>query len=397
MDGRENSLILKCQSPVEGEEEYVFVQKSPFTVGRKPENDLRISQPDISGAHAAIVFNNGAWVLEDRNSTNGTFLGGKKVAGKVSIAVGDVVHFATKGYLVVPEVESDVNVFATKVLTDPNEIKGMVALLKIINEQRTYPYFQPIVDLRTRKTIGWESLGRASSEEGSVNLSLMFRLATANKIEAKLSEKFRESSCECVDCGHCWTATPTSDPQGYNPLLFFNIHPAEIRDEQLLPGLKLLAKSKLRSHYRIVIEMPESWVCKTEEMQVLVREIRAIGMLVAYDDFGQGQSRIPDLIKVPPDYLKLDRELVANLGGNRVKYGIVKAMIDACRELRVQTLGEGIETEEELQACIEMDIDLGQGYYVGRPKPAYDLFGVARNSLPQSCLFVRLNVMPSGH
>jgi EAL domain-containing protein (putative c-di-GMP-specific phosphodiesterase class I) len=379
-------LILKCQSPEEGEEEYVFVRKADFKIGRRPENDLRIARPDISGVHAQLLFVDGNWMLEDLRSTNGTFVSGKKVVNKVPVNVGDVIHFATKGYMVVPEVESDVNVFATKVLTDPGEIKGMVALLKIINEQRTYPYFQPIIDLAGRNVIGWESLGRASAEEGLVNLSMMFRLATANRIEAKLSEQFRDSSCQCVACGHCW-------PRGTDLLLFFNIHPAEIRDKQLIPGLKTLVESGLGSKYRIVIEMPESWVCKTAEMQVLVREIRDLGLLVAYDDFGQGQSRIPDLIKVPPDYLKLDRELVTNLGSHPIKHGIVKAVVDACRQLHVKTLGEGIENEDELKVCIEMGIELGQGYAIGKPKPAYELFGIDQASLPQDCIFLRLEIL----
>lgn len=380
-------LILKAQLVEDGEEEYILVDRTPFRFGRRPENDVQIPRPDISGVHAEIVERDGAWMLLDRGSTNGTFINGKRIAEMTRLGIGDVVHFATKGYEVVPEAGQEPNLFATKVINSPDEIKGMIDLLKIVNEQRTYPFYQPIIEIAGGRTIGWESLGRASSEEGPVSLASLFRLASMNKIESKLSVRFRESARLCAECGHCW-------PKDERLLLFFNLHPAEIHDAQFLNSLREFARTELHQTFHVVIEMPESWVCNSQQMQELVKEIRELGMQVAYDDFGQGQSRIPDLISVPPDYLKLDRELIADLGNHRIKHGLVKAIVDACRALNVQTLGEGIETQEELQACADMQIDLGQGYLLGRPKPAYELFSANRSELPGTCPFVRLDILP---
>lgn len=380
-------LILKSHGHEEGGDEYIVVEHSPFTVGRRPENDAQISRPDVSGLHAAFRKNNGAWIISDNKSTNGTFVNGQRIAEPVSLKIGDVIHFATKGYQIVPKIERLDGMVSTTVLADSSDIQGMVDLLKIVNDQRTYPHFQPIIDLATRACVGWEALGRATATSGPILPASLFRLAGQSKFESKLSMRFRESARFCVECGHCWKGQP-------GEMLFINLHPAEIHDESFLRSLEEFSKSKLRERYRVILEMPESWVCNTQEMQVLVKQIRALGMLVAYDDFGAGQSRIPDLITVPPDFLKLDRQLIASLSAHRVKHSLVKAIVDACRALHVTTLGEGIETEDELTACIDMGIDLGQGFHLSRPLPAYELFGTDRETLPPTCPFVRLDLMP---
>lgn len=265
-------------------------------------------------------------------------------------------------------------------------------LIVILDQNRTYPHFQPIVDLATGQTVGWESLGRAApvTPGNNPDVGLLFWLAKQNNLETKLSLAFRSSAQACAECRHCWPNPSTS-------YLFVNVHPSEIKGADFLDRLAAFAQAPIRNNYQLVIEMPESWVCKTEEMQHIVKALRQHGLKVAYDDFGTGQSRIADLIGVPPDFLKLDRELVAGIDSNRVKRNLVQAIVQSCRELNVVTLGECIETEAEKNACIDLGIQLGQGYLLSRPKPAYDLFSIDKGTLPADrCPFVRLGVLPQG-
>lgn len=382
-------LILRSQGG-DDENAHIVVDRSPFRVGRRPDNDAQVVAPDISGTHAILRCEADGWWVDDNGSTNGTFVNGHRLTKGTALKIGDILHFATRGYIVTSDTsEVRVNI-ATQVLSDSNDIRKSMDLIKIVEENRTYPFFQPIVDLRTNKTVGWEALGRAAMSSGISDVGLMFWLAKQNNLEVKLSQAFRDSTALCASCRHCWSQ---GAPVG--SYLFVNVHPLEIQINSFLPSLRQLAESDLKEYYRIVIEMPESWVCNTQEMQKWVKEIRDLGMLVAYDDFGAGQSRIPDLINVPPDMLKLDRELIASVDGHRVKRHLVKAIVDSCRELNVVTLGECIETQDELHACIDMGIDLGQGYLLGRPKPAYDLFNANKASLPiDICPFVRFDMLP---
>lgn len=63
------------------------------TIGRRDENSLVIDDSFVSGAHAEVMFDQGAWWLVDLGSTNGTFVGGRPVRARVSLADGDVVQF----------------------------------------------------------------------------------------------------------------------------------------------------------------------------------------------------------------------------------------------------------------------------------------------------------------
>lgn len=385
-----NILVLKAHGS--GEEtpaEYLLVHFSPYTVGRRPDNDAQVACAEVSGKHATFVYQDGVWRIEDNDSTNGTFVNGKRVMQPTQVRIGDVVHFATKGYQVVPRVTGMAERAApTKVLADSSEIKGSLDLVNILNEQKTFTYFQPIRRLVSSEIVGWESLGRALAADGPVSAGPLYWLASRNGLEVRLSQLFRDSTRFCGDCGHCW---PRSNKQ---KLMFFNLHHEEVREQRLSTWLDQFAAATERSPwFQPVIEVPESLCCDSEELGSIVKQIRDRGMLVAYDDFGRGQSRIADLISVPPDFLKLDRELIASLGSNRIKLGLVKAVVEACRELNVRTIGEGIENREELEACLEMCIDMGQGFLLGRPSPPFELFDVERHALPTDCPFVRLDIV----
>lgn len=387
----EPPLVLKPHGADADQERSFTVNASPFWIGRRPENEQQLLRSDISGKHAVFSYDDGSWWLSDNNSTNGTFVNAHRVDSStpVRVNVGDVLYFATKGYVVASEADDSANrsLFNTKVLGDSTNIRGVMQLIRVINEQRTYPHFQPIVDLELEETVGWEALGRVMTDDGPLTPAQAFFLAQHNRVESKLSRRFRESAVACGRCHHCW-----GDTQGL--MLFLNLHTAEIPDSQFIDSLKDIADAEFRKYFRIVVEMPESWVCKTEEMRKLTQQIRALGMQVAYDDFGVGQSRLTDLREVPPDFVKLDRHLVQQAAIDRVQYDLVKAIVDACRKMQIRTLGEGIETKEELETCKSMRVNLGQGYYFSKPMPAYELFRKNTRELPNTCQFVRLDLLP---
>jgi EAL domain-containing protein (putative c-di-GMP-specific phosphodiesterase class I) len=360
-------------------------------VGRRPENDFQLLRADISGRHAVLDYNEGQWWLADNNSTNGTFVNAHRIdqGSKIKLNVGDVLYFATKGFVVTRELEesSHKSLFSTKVLTESTNIRGVMQLIRVVNEQRTFAHFQPIVDLELNEVVGWEALGRAITEDGLLPPNQAFFLACQNKSEAKLSRRFRESAVACTRCYRCWREAGPG-------LLFVNLHTSEIPDGLFLDSLRELADSDFRRKFRVVVEMPESWVCKTDEIRRMCQQVRSLGMQVAYDDFGVGQSRLTDLREVPPDFVKLDRELIRQSAVDPVQRGLVQAIVDACRKMQIRTLAEGVETEEERATCLKMRINLGQGYFFGKPRPAWELFRQEAAELPSDCQFVRLDLLP---
>lgn len=106
----------------------------------------------------------------------------------------------------------------------------------------------------------------------------------------------------------------------------------------------------------------------------VIRELRAtlrdLDMRLAYDDFGAGQARLLELMEVPPDYLKFDMSLTRGIAiAPFARQHILASLVRNTRDLGIVTLAEGIETEEEHEACRELGFELGQGFYYGRPRP----------------------------
>ncbi len=370
----------------------VVVDRSPFGVGRRPESDLEFAQGDVSGRHAEFRHENGTWILIDHQSRNGTFLNGRRIERPEPVSVGDLIHFATRGFQVVPgTAQADDSVDPTVHADSISGVQGLVDLLQVIRDRRTYPHFQPIVDLTSGAGAvkGFEALGRAATPRGSIELAKLFKIAEQTRDELALSACFRESATACVECRHCWTCDD-------GLMLFLNVHPVEIRDPAFMTTLEGLGRSDLTKWFRLVVELPETWVSHTDQIRELSSRLRGVGLAVAYDDFGVGQSRLSDLTTAPPDFLKLDRQLIAGLPRNRVAQDLVRALVSACADLGATPLAEGIETEAERQACRDMGIPLGQGFLLGRPQPAYSLFEIPVDTLVDTCPFVRLNLVDRG-
>jgi EAL domain-containing protein (putative c-di-GMP-specific phosphodiesterase class I) len=105
-------------------------------------------------------------------------------------------------------------------------------------------------------------------------------------------------------------------------------------------------------------------------MRKLRQLLNELDMQLLYDDFGAGQARLLEIIKVPPDILKFDICLIKGIHLLREKERkAVQSLLHMSQDLGIMVLAEGIEVREELEACVDLGFDLGQGYYMGKPSP----------------------------
>ncbi len=103
-------------------------------------------------------------------------------------------------------------------------------------------------------------------------------------------------------------------------------------------------------------------------MGTLRDRLAAMGVKLAYDDFGTGQARLLELAEAPPDYLKFDRRFVTGIDqAPASRRRLVASLVAAARELLVQTVAEGVETPAEAEVCERLGFNLAQGYHFGRP------------------------------
>ena len=222
---------------------------------------------------------------------------------------------------------------------------------QLIDHGAITPVYQPIVELRGHTIVGYEALAR-SDIKGLERPDVMFRAATQLNLQVRLSSICRLKS-----------VTESASLPG-NPNLYLNIH----RDEDLMTdvfeSMKLIRKSF--PDRKMTVEIHESSVPGPMQMQDFRSALNELDIQLAFDDFGVGQSRLMDLIEVPPDVLKFDISLVQNIDRAHERHlKWIQSLLAATRQLGVRALAEGIETAAEAASCRDLGFDLAQGYHFG--------------------------------
>ena len=109
---------------------------------------------------------------------------------------------------------------------------------------------------------------------------------------------------------------------------------------------------------------------RSQHVETLLQEFEALGVSVALDDFGTGYSSLTHLRRFPISILKIDQSFVADAIRNKDDAAIIGAIIALAHNLGLKVIGEGVETEAQLELLAGHACDFAQGYLVGHPEPA---------------------------
>jgi EAL domain-containing protein (putative c-di-GMP-specific phosphodiesterase class I) len=140
----------------------------------------------------------------------------------------------------------------------------------------------------------------------------------------------------------------------------------------------------------LIIEITEdALVHNGEQLRDVIAPLRRRGVQMAVDDMGAGYSGLGQIMAVRPRYLKLDRSLVTALDVDRERAALVGALSDYAARVGSLLVAEGMESEAELHALVELGVPLAQGFYLsrpGRPWPtvAPHLLAVAPGDSPEA-------------
>jgi EAL domain-containing protein (putative c-di-GMP-specific phosphodiesterase class I) len=106
----------------------------------------------------------------------------------------------------------------------------------------------------------------------------------------------------------------------------------------------------------------------TNEMSRLRNALGRLNIDLAFDDFGVGQTRLVELARAPPDFLKFDESLIRqiHLAPKRL-HQMVSTFVKAAQDLGIATVAEGIECSDEAETCQRLGFNFAQGFFYGRP------------------------------
>jgi|GEM_PF-5962733 len=229
----------------------------------------------------------------------------------------------------------------------------------IIRTQGIRMYYQPIRQLQTGWTIGWECLARGPVGSELESPLALFDCAT------RVGRLFEvEQICRTLAIRNA-----KIDPDAK---LFINISPNIFSDPSFHDGETRSILEQFGWHPRqIVFEITEHQAIKEySSFLQIINHYRRQGYQIAIDDVGAGYSGLVTLMQVKPDFVKIDMELIRGIEKDRTRQDIVRAICQISKGFGATIIAEGIETTAELQCMQRCDVDCGQGYLLGRPEPS---------------------------
>jgi EAL domain-containing protein (putative c-di-GMP-specific phosphodiesterase class I) len=149
-----------------------------------------------------------------------------------------------------------------------------------------------------------------------------------------------------------------------------NVSPLQLRNRDFVAEIQQAVSVAADLGEGLQLEITESVIMQDINLSIdSLLAIRALGVTIAIDDFGTGFSSLNYLAKIPVDTLKIDRSFVVEMASATGGLTLVSVIINLARALRLNTVAEGVETEEQLRQLRLLGCDEMQGYLFGKPVP----------------------------
>ncbi|WP_164730532.1 EAL domain-containing response regulator [Pelagibacterium montanilacus] len=226
------------------------------------------------------------------------------------------------------------------------------------------PAFQPKVSCVDGNLIGFEALARWQDPDGpNYTPDQFIPLAEANGMIDALTETMARQSL-------AWLGRTFP---GQRHTIALNISAHSLFNLSMIDQLEILCEETGINPGRLVIEITESGMLGhgTDILNLLTR-LRLKGMALSIDDFGVGYSSMVQLARLPFSELKIDKRFIASLGHSSESRTIVSAIIGMAKGLGLRTVAEGVEDLATFSYLKDKGCDVAQGYFIGRPMPAFE-------------------------
>jgi EAL domain-containing protein (putative c-di-GMP-specific phosphodiesterase class I) len=240
-------------------------------------------------------------------------------------------------------------------------------LQSILLEDQLGMAFQPVVDLETGTVHGYEALCRGPVSTIYHSPAALFAMAAEADMVFELDRSCRRKAL---------VAAQDLPP---NMKLFVNVFPSCMYDPEFQGAslIRLLGEHGL-SPDKIVLEINEKYAIENYPLFLeALQNLTQMGFEVAIDDIGAGYSGFEKIANLNPRYLKFDMQLVRDIDGSYVRRELARALRDFAGKMDSRIVAEGVEREGELKVLVDLGIEFGQGFLLGRPAPGRSFVGNA--------------------
>lgn len=229
-------------------------------------------------------------------------------------------------------------------------------------------HYQPLVDLRSGRTVGHEALVRWEHPTRGLLGPLSFiPLAEESGLILALGDVVLTEACRQA------RAWQLADPANAGLAVSVNLSARQFSRPDLASRVAAVLAASGLPPETLELEITESVAMSdAAATAVTLRALHALGVRVVLDDFGTGYSSLAYLSQLPLDIVKIDRSFVAGLGDAPANLAIIRAVVGLAQGLGIAVTAEGIERADERAALLELGCERGQGFLFARPLPAAD-------------------------
>jgi len=216
---------------------------------------------------------------------------------------------------------------------------------------------QPIMNLTSGDVYGWEILTRGPENSVLHFPDELFQFASQTRLLARLEFLVVKRALEEI------ASRKIREP------VFLNVTAVTLSHPLFLAHvLKILDKHPPLSPQQIYFEITERHeVTNFRAMVDILQTYRKHGFRFAVDDAGSGYSSIQLIGELVPELIKIDRSVIQHVDRIAIKESLLKAFVNAAREIQCELVAEGVEREEEMDVLFRLDVKMGQGFYFAKP------------------------------
>lgn len=224
-------------------------------------------------------------------------------------------------------------------------------------------YYQPVVQLATRRIVSFEALLRWDHPtQGLISPYRFIEAAEDTGILVSIGHWLILQACRQLQE---WEVNNSS---GQPTNITVNISARQFADARLANDVQDALQQTGIEPSRLQLEMTESVAAADPKLTVTVlSHLKHMGIGVILDDFGTGSTSLRGLREFPLDALKIDRSLVREMQADRAASDIVELIIAMAHKMNLRAVAEGIETSRQFERLLELGCECGQGYYFSQP------------------------------
>jgi len=246
---------------------------------------------------------------------------------------------------------------AVKIVTQRQtheKLELFAGLKSVIGARQLRPAFQPVRHLPDGAIMGYEALIRGPQGSSLEPPAVLFAVAHENEMDVELETL-------CLETIFSNLPRAVGDRR-----LFVNASAMLLRHPVFLDERNLASIN--RSHADVVVEISEKEMVRDyDAFREVLELVRRAHLKIAIDDAGSGYSGLETILQVKPDYIKVADSLVRHIHEDPIKREIIASLTAIGRRIGATLVAEGIEVEPERRTLVELGVEFGQGFLLGRP------------------------------